>query len=155
MINIIITITHDTNHTGRRAGGQAGGQETAMETHDDSCKLPEIQEHSLLWGLDTIDRYIYIYIERERDIIYTIYQYGRFPRPASTKNTKLYIFCVRIETHIPYQSTNTQGLHETSIPHTTPRKHTMLSWPASGYAQGLRFGVSGRVNVNAPYPQSV
>ena len=30
--------------------------------------------------------------------------HGRFPRPASTKNTKVSICCVRIEQHIPYQA---------------------------------------------------
>ena len=71
--------------------------------------------------------YIYIYIHVH---IY-IYIYGRFPTPASTKNTKS---CVRIEQSMPYQSNKHRGYMKTHIPHATPRKHTMLSWPASGYA---------------------
>ena len=82
--------------------------------------------------------------------------------PPTTGSTLcMYECCVRIEQNIPYQSKKhamyvktTQkctncvcelnktypinrksiGLHEKNIPHTTPRKHTMLSWPASGYA---------------------
>ena len=78
--------------------------------------------------------YIYIYIydyDYEYIYMYTYtHTYGRFPRPASTKNAKVYNCCVRI----PYQSNKHRGYMNKNIPHTTPRKHTMLSWPASGYA---------------------
>ena len=48
--------------------------------------------------------YIYIYI------------YGRFPRPASTKNTTVYKCCVRIEQHIPYQSNKHRGYMKQAYP---------------------------------------
>ena len=37
-----------------------------------------------------------------------------------------------LKTHIPNQSKKHRG-HMSKTPHTTPRKHTLLSWPASGY----------------------
>ena len=57
---------------------------------------------------------------------------GRFPRPASTQNAKVDTFCVRIETHIPYQS-KTQGLHE--------KTHTQHYAEKAYYAFLARFGV--------------
>ena len=52
------------------------------------------------------------------------------PQPKTQKCTH---FACELTKHIPYQSNNNRVYILKDIPHTTPRKHTMLSWPASGY----------------------
>ena len=58
--------------------------------------------------------------------------YGRFPRPASTKNTKVDNCCVRIEKHIPYQSNKQRGYMKKHTPHYAKKAY---------YAFLARFGV--------------
>ena len=74
--------------------------------------------------------YIYIYIYIYYIYIY-IYIYICIPDQSQLKAQKWTIVACELK-KTPYQS-KTQGFHEKNIPHTAPRKHTMLSWPASGY----------------------
>ena len=87
--------------------------------------------------------YIYIYIHMYMCMYTYTHNYthvythictcGRFPRPASTKNTKLNTLCVRIEQHIPYQSKTHRGYMK--------QTHTSHYAKKTYYAFLARFGV--------------
>ena len=66
--------------------------------------------------------------------------YGIFPRPASTKNTKVYKCCVRIEKHIPYQSNKHRGSMKQTYP--TLRQENILCFlgPLRGMIRGYASG---------------
>ena len=74
--------------------------------------------------------YIHIYI----------YVYGRFPRPASTKNTKVDTFCVRIDKNILYQSNKHRGYMKQTYP--TLRQENILCFlgPLRGMIRGYASG---------------
>ena len=77
----------------------------------------------LMFGRNHIYIYIYIYI----------YVADSLDQPQLTTQKCTNCAC-ELNKHIPYQSKKHRDYMNTNIPHTTPRTHTMLSWPASGYA---------------------
>ena len=87
-----------------------------------------------------IHTYILIYVHTCVYIYIYIYIYGRFPRPASTKNTQVYTCCVRVETNIPYQSKKKRGYMNKTYP--TRRQESILCFlgPLRGMIRGYASG---------------
>ena len=56
-----------------------------------------------------------------------------FPDQRQLTTQKCTNVACELNKNISYQSNKHRGYMNKNIPHTTPRKHTMLSWPASGY----------------------
>ena len=79
----------------------------------------------------SLSLYIYIYIY--------IYSCGRFPRPASTKNTQVDTFCVRIEKTYPINR-KYMGYMKTTYP--TLRQENILCFlgPLRGMIRGYASG---------------
>ena len=66
-------------------------------------------------------------------LFFIVYLYADSLDQPQLKAHKCTIVACELNNNIPYQSKTHRGYMNKNIPHTTPRTHTMLSWPASGY----------------------